>query len=651
MNVCGMFKHHRKLILPLLLLLSFLLMNASLSFARSVSESEKEEFLKAVEKGDLQKVRMFVDQYPELIYADLEGKVSFIAAAEAGHKEIVEFFLSRGVDVNHYQKGSLHSTLLHCAASKGDVELVKFLLSKGAEVNRKNLCKRTPLHEASVGGYPAVVKLLVDNGAVVDAKADRDETPLHCAAWAGQAEVFEYLLSKGADPTLKFPPGESILNLAAFGGSIKIIRLLESRGIKFDPERDSSEILFDSIGFGKCRLMEYFISKGADIKFRKEGRYLIHAVILKSRNKVDANIIKMLISKGLDVNLKDSYGCVPLHYSTGCGLPEISNLLLEKGAKVNEKDSDGFTPLFGAVRQKEKNMFEIVKKLVEMGADVNLTGRWGSSVMAYAIAYGSPETVEYLLSRGAKFKTPIHLEPEQIAAFTGNVEVLDYYVKKNNSSGIKDNNGKTLLHYAVVEYLDPQIIYIGKNNYSDDVIKYLIVNGLNINSKDNDGKTPLHILVNSPRFHDGTNSLKLMLDSGADVNIRDKEGNTPVYYALGYEYEVVKLLIEAGADLNSRNNKGESPLYGLIYEYATDMNDNDNYEKSLKLLLSKGAIVGISELVLIFKNRYWKTIPVILLNSPASLAVTVIVIVVFTGGLVLLFRKKKKKRVEKNSAE
>jgi ankyrin repeat protein len=74
--------------------------------------------------------------------------------------------------------------------------------------------------------------------------------------------------------------------------------------------------------------------------------------------------------------------------------------LLAKGAPVNEKDEHlGRTPLIMASMTGHT---EIVKMLLERGADPNGTDMEGWTAIRYAHAYGHDEIVELLRNAGAR---------------------------------------------------------------------------------------------------------------------------------------------------------------------------------------------------------------------------------------------------------
>lgn len=109
-----------------------------------------------------------------------------------------------------------------------------------------------------------------------------------------------------------------------------------------------------------------------------------------------------LIASGADVNEKDSLGRTPLHIAGWIGNVEITQLLLRSRANINAVAKDGFTALIFAVQSghidvcdvlsrkckallsarttkghktclhfaAQKNNTEMVRKLIELGADV-----------------------------------------------------------------------------------------------------------------------------------------------------------------------------------------------------------------------------------------------------------------------------------------
>ncbi len=187
----------------------------------------------------------------------------------------------------------------------------------------------------------------------------------------------------------------------------------------------------------------------------------------------DIEQVKLLISKGADVNAEDEEKKTPLHYATETGKMEVVQLLVEAGAEVNAGKND-WPPLSIAV---DKDNVAVAEYLIAHGADVNAPVGW--TPLQDAAGYGSVEMVELLIDKGAEI-----------------------------------NSGPwTALHCAAK---------FGNKN----VAAYLITRGADINAKDNEGHTPLYTAV-----HHDYKVAELLIDKGADGDIKTESGQSPFQLA------------------------------------------------------------------------------------------------------------------------
>ena len=64
----------------------------------------------------------------------------------------------------------------------------------------------------------------------------------------------------------------------------------------------------------------------------------------------EVEYVKSLLSQSFDLNVLDSgHGYAPLHWAVACGNYEMVKLLLEAGADPNIFSSDGMTPMWSAL--------------------------------------------------------------------------------------------------------------------------------------------------------------------------------------------------------------------------------------------------------------------------------------------------------------
>jgi ankyrin repeat protein len=101
-----------------------------------------------------------------------------------------------------------------------------------------------------------------------------------------------------------------------------------------------------------------------------------------------------------DINGQDVSGRTALLEAAWGGSADIVKVLLERGADPNIADKSGFTPLMRAV---EGGHLPIVSVLVERGADVNCRGQVrGTTPLMLASESGDQKLISLLLGAGAR---------------------------------------------------------------------------------------------------------------------------------------------------------------------------------------------------------------------------------------------------------
>ncbi len=313
----------------------------------------------------------------------------------------------------------------------------------------------------------------------------------------------------------------------------------------------------------------------------------------------DIEQVKLLISKGADVNEKDSGGKTPLHYASEKGHTEVARLLISRGAYVNavssdrRMSSDWRKPLHYAAMGGHTQTVEL---LISNGADINAPRQGGRQPWFEAMrssAAGSKEVVELLVARGAEIPA-FHL-----AAYLGDIEKLKKLLEEGVNVNAPAMYDTTALHAAanggnkdVVEFLIskgakvdaidtiglPPLYYAALHNY-EDITDLLLDKGADVNVKYYDYTLLYHAI-----FHDGDkgkDAIKLLISKGANVNVKDIGGFTPLNYAIWLDHgDIVEQLINNGADVNAEDTRGLTPYYWAVMQGRKDF---------VELLATKGA--------------------------------------------------------------
>jgi ankyrin repeat protein len=225
---------------------------------------------------------------------------------------------------------------------------------------------------------------------------------------------------------------------------------------------------------------------------------------------------KMLIQVEAQVKVEH------LHQAAADGEIERVKLLISEGADVNVKNDEGLTPLHCAAREGHK---EIVELLLAHDADVNIgDADYNRTAAEFAMKSNHTEIVELLISKGADI-SPLHFA----------LYMKDETKARSLIEGGADVNRRTSFGTTPLS----RAADVGFK----DIVKLLIAKGADVNTKNNWNWTPLH---NAAYGH--KDMVELLITEGANVNARDGGGRTPLFYAKEEgNAEIVELLRKHGA--------------------------------------------------------------------------------------------------------
>lgn len=200
--------------------------------------------------------------------------------------------------------------------------------------------------------------------------------------------------------------------------------------------------------------------------------------------KKDLKQMEVILKEGADPNqLKSSNGVCLMFDVAWDNNVEAAKLLLNYGAKVDLPSGPSqITPILPAC---QRNAFEMVKFLVENGADVN-----------------------------QRFEKAGNQSPIRFACKTGNIDMVSYLLEKGAALEDQPNDRITPL------------IQAAKSNHTK-LVQYLLERGALVNTQGRDGESALNQAVKN----NNVEMVKLLLDKGASVSLLDEEGNSTIKLA------------------------------------------------------------------------------------------------------------------------
>ena len=478
------------------------------------------------------------------------------ASRYAWEPAVFVVLLEAGADVEARNRWGW--TPLHGAAGSNRSQVVAELVRAGADLNARDSTGNTPLHASRHNLHAEVVYLLLKLGADPTLVNDRGEVayPLDCGYWntsgfarVATAQATAACLAAGADVNARDRNGNTPLLFATeiLGGGAD-----ESPASK-DPA-----------------VVTLLLEAGAEVNAHNDVRSTpLHNAAWGRRVEVATNradlvenppIVAALLAAGADVEARDNGGSTPLHHAAAIEGLETVAMLLEAGADIHARDNAGYSPLLRAANIGLGNP-EILETLVAAGADVNDQNEYGISVLLSVLRYGTDRDVDVvrrLLDLGADVNAPGLLFPVLDAATRQGDNPELVAVLLDAGANANPAPGRSSLHAAA-------------RDGGPGAIAALVAAGAEVDARDSRGRTPLLRAVEAK----APANVTALLEAGADVHLQTRDGDTPLHLAAVWpgsysrrddppdpaDTLMVAALTAAGAGVNARNHRGETALH------------------------------------------------------------------------------------------
>ncbi|XP_032746529.1 transient receptor potential cation channel subfamily A member 1 isoform X1 [Rattus rattus] len=351
------------------------------------------------------------------------------------------------------------------------------------------------------------------------------------------------------------------------------------RGVGEDMDCSKESFKVDIEG-DMCRLEAFIKNRRKLSKYEDENLCLLHHAAAEGQVELMQLIINGSSCEAL--NVMDDYGNTPLHWAAEKNQVESVKFLLGQGANPNLRNRNMMAPLHIAVQ----GMYnEVIKVLTEHKAtNINLEGENGNTALMSTCAKDNSEALQILLEKGAKLcksnkwgDYPVHQ-----AAFSGAKKCMELILAYGEKTGYTRE-----AHINFVNHKKASPLHLAVQSGDLDMIKMCLDNGAHIDMMENAKCMALHFAATQG----ATDIVKLMISSytgSSDiVNAVDGNQETLLHRASLFDHhDLADYLISVGADINSTDSEGRSPL--ILATASASWN-------IVNLLLSKGAKVDIKD--------------------------------------------------------
>ncbi|XP_065684627.1 serine/threonine-protein phosphatase 6 regulatory ankyrin repeat subunit A isoform X1 [Hydra vulgaris] len=398
-----------------------------------------------------------------------------------------------------------------------------------------------------------VEKLLIE-GFPVDAIDSDGRTALFYAVTFSSINIISSLLAAKADPFIVAGQYErNCLHQACSRAkkSIEVVRLIvNTMGEVAKLEQDKAGLLplHLAIFVGERDVCKELLSTHRDEQLCSVTRYYKDAALHLAAKKKDLDILKLLIQEHANINQTNHEGKTPLHILAAESDVESVEYLISQNASGVIADKQNCTPLHIATKA---GSIKIVQLLIEKcHANLNERSKDGSTLMHLAAKSGHVEVLSFFLKHKVSVRTPNRngIEALHEACKRGFSVIVKLLIEHGAQIEKYTKDLYTPLHYAVLH---------GKYNAAQILIGY----GADVNAAGGTkNDTPLHFASKLNRHSD--HIIELLLLSGADSSILNLDGESSLHVAVRLKNSAVaKLLIKDGASVIAKNNDGETPLH------------------------------------------------------------------------------------------
>jgi len=299
---------------------------------------------------------------------------------------------------------------------------------------------------------------------------------------------------------------------------------------------------------------------------------------------------KLLKEQSVDKKNSINANTIALIYASEHGHLEIVKLLIEKGANVNESNLSGWTTLFFAINA---NHLDIANRLIEKGANLLVTNNDNyTTLMLCASKIDFNEITKKIIEiadlKHINIQSTLKKETAlTVATKASNLEVAKLLIEKGADIYLKSSMHNNALIYSVqIDNIDIIKYFVEEKNVD-------ITKEINININD---EYALHYLIDYALIYGNKEIIEYLLSKGSTLKYNDGNTTSLMLVASSTNVEAVKYIIkytedEMKLDIKDYiNYKDQNNQTALTYSDYNALNKNPkDRDKVVNLLKQYGA--------------------------------------------------------------
>ncbi|KAJ9598100.1 hypothetical protein L9F63_026796 [Diploptera punctata] len=510
---------------------------------------------------------------------------------------------SKDVDVNEKDKGgrsALHMAVINYLSTRDKINdlIIETLLELGGDVNceDKVLCWRPLRLAEELGVWFAVEKLLEKKADSKDLILIKDdvEKQVHNSLQGTSTQGFVLPDNSSSENTEANTQGFVLPD-----NSISPNTGANTQGFVLPDNSISENTGASEQGF----IPSDKSNSESETNLHNHISPFLQNVMYTALSEGYVNLLEYILKCGVriqhDFTHKYGYKTTMLHIAIEHKQLEMVRFLLEQGADV-EMCGGWYkrTPLMWAT---EWGHVKISECIIEHGASVNATTENGYTALSLAVCGGKHEVGKILLEKGAdiELSDKYNKTPLMRAAERGHIKAVELLIKHGANINAKVHSGFTALSLAasggysevvklllkegadielcVGEFNRTPLMQAAISGYAN-VVEILIHHGASINTTDKNGFSTLQLAI-SNRKHE---SVEVLLQNGADVEACSDENCRPplIMASMLGSNKTVQLLLDYNASINAIDDVGYTAVSLASSEGKTDV---------VETLLKRGA--------------------------------------------------------------